>query len=492
MECEFTNRPESRAWLRSLCCLSMLPMTLSTLHAFLVGPSAVRLHAPQAPHARHAPVVARTLNFVATLEVKTSPFAASSPSVGEWFASEEALTILMSQAESARRLTVDEKQQRWLVTTPCVSGLPTRLMPSSQFLTRPLFFSILLYSSLFFSGSSFLAWSHVPRRSWISPWTHQHRGCPSPAASRRPFARAGRLGHRACCRGSTTLPRRRARTASSCATRPLLQTALVKRSVSPRWTSPCPSRSPDYSSHRSYPPDRLKRQGASPSKSCLTGTWRLCSHSSGKGTLRLRRAPRALPRAGMGARRDKEREREPYTDGESRTRRPRDRSHHLHGRVQSGARAAGGAGSVQCERTRAAAVIGIVAVKHSDWRTDLSIVSDLSSAPASARAPDFRSSTAPILHGDVRNETPEQAPRRAGPRFRGRPSCFPVASARRSRRPPTAVPASSWCLVAGGPPHAVRATRGRDPCRAAALAPRMHCHCLCTKCVRDVPARREM
>jgi hypothetical protein len=97
-------------------------VALSTIHAFLVGPSAVRLHAPQAPHARHAPVVARTLNFVATLEVKTSPFAASSPSVGEWFASEEALTILMSQAESARRLTVDEKQQRWLVTTPCVSG----------------------------------------------------------------------------------------------------------------------------------------------------------------------------------------------------------------------------------------------------------------------------------------------------------------------------------------------------------------------------------
>ena len=125
----------------------MLSISLSTIHAFLVGPSAVRLHAPQAPHARHAPVVARTLNFVATLEVKTSPFAASSPSVGEWFASEEALTILMSQAESARRLTVDEKQQRWLVTTPCVSGLPTRLMPSSQFLTRPLFFSILLYSS---------------------------------------------------------------------------------------------------------------------------------------------------------------------------------------------------------------------------------------------------------------------------------------------------------------------------------------------------------
>ena len=114
---------------------TMLSLALSTIHAFLVGPSAVRLHAPQAPHARHAPVVARTLNFIATLEVKTSPFAASSPSVGEWFASEEALTILMSQAESARRLTVDEKQQRWLVTTPCVSGLPTRLMPSSQFLT---------------------------------------------------------------------------------------------------------------------------------------------------------------------------------------------------------------------------------------------------------------------------------------------------------------------------------------------------------------------
>ena len=122
----------------------MLSIALSTIHAFLVGPSAVRLHAPHSPHARHAPVVARTLNFVATLEVKTSPFAASSPSVGEWFASEEALTILMSQAESARRLTVDEKQQRWLVTTPCVSGLPTRLIPSSQFLTRPLFFSILL------------------------------------------------------------------------------------------------------------------------------------------------------------------------------------------------------------------------------------------------------------------------------------------------------------------------------------------------------------
>ena len=152
LECAFTNSPAPGRG----PAVSMLPMTLSTLHAFLVGPSAVRLHAPQAPHARHAPVVARTLNFVATLEVKTSPFAASSPSVGEWFASEEALKILMSQAESARRLTLDEKQQRWLVTTPCETWASNTPHASSQFLT-PVLCS---------SGSSFPAWSHGPRRSW--------------------------------------------------------------------------------------------------------------------------------------------------------------------------------------------------------------------------------------------------------------------------------------------------------------------------------------
>ena len=69
---------------------------------------------------RHAAVIARDLAFVASLEVATEPFAVSRP-LGEWFQQEEALQILMSQAEATRRLDGGDARataQQWEVTTP--------------------------------------------------------------------------------------------------------------------------------------------------------------------------------------------------------------------------------------------------------------------------------------------------------------------------------------------------------------------------------------
>ena len=69
---------------------------------------------------RSSGIVARELTFAAALEVTTAPFAASAErSVGEWLGNEDALKILMSQAESARRLDAGgDVQQRWEVNTP--------------------------------------------------------------------------------------------------------------------------------------------------------------------------------------------------------------------------------------------------------------------------------------------------------------------------------------------------------------------------------------
>ena len=70
---------------------------------------------------RHAPVVARDLAFVADLEVATEPFSIGSKPVGEWFGQEEALKILMSQAESSKRLDGGDAKstlQKWQVNTP--------------------------------------------------------------------------------------------------------------------------------------------------------------------------------------------------------------------------------------------------------------------------------------------------------------------------------------------------------------------------------------
>lgn len=71
--------------------------------------------------ARHGFVIAREVNFVANLEVVTQPFVISDgASIGSWFANDESLKILMSQAESSRRVggSSGEAQQQWLVSTP--------------------------------------------------------------------------------------------------------------------------------------------------------------------------------------------------------------------------------------------------------------------------------------------------------------------------------------------------------------------------------------
>ena len=95
---------------------------------FLLQPFPITASLVTAPHqslhpARHGCVVARELSFVANLEVVTEPFEVGTKPVGEWFAQEEALKILMSQAESSRRLDsagVDPggDMQRWEVITP--------------------------------------------------------------------------------------------------------------------------------------------------------------------------------------------------------------------------------------------------------------------------------------------------------------------------------------------------------------------------------------
>lgn len=70
---------------------------------------------------RHASPLAREVTFVGSLEVFSEPFAVGPRPVGDWFAQEEALRILMSQAEASTRLdagTGSASVQRWEVTTP--------------------------------------------------------------------------------------------------------------------------------------------------------------------------------------------------------------------------------------------------------------------------------------------------------------------------------------------------------------------------------------
>lgn len=78
------------------------------------------VHRSPASTARHGEVVARDLAFVASLDVATEPFAESKP-LGEWFAEQKSLEILMSQAESTRRLDGGDAgaaTQKWEVATP--------------------------------------------------------------------------------------------------------------------------------------------------------------------------------------------------------------------------------------------------------------------------------------------------------------------------------------------------------------------------------------
>jgi hypothetical protein len=70
---------------------------------------------------RHRPVVARDITFAAELQVGSEPFTLGSKPLTKWFAQPEALSILMSQAESSRRLDdgdVTAISQQWEVVTP--------------------------------------------------------------------------------------------------------------------------------------------------------------------------------------------------------------------------------------------------------------------------------------------------------------------------------------------------------------------------------------
>ena len=75
--------------------------------------------APAGP--RHSRVVAREVTFTADLDVTSEPFTVGSKTVGDFFAQPEGLQVLMSQAESSRRLDTagdGAVKQRWEVATP--------------------------------------------------------------------------------------------------------------------------------------------------------------------------------------------------------------------------------------------------------------------------------------------------------------------------------------------------------------------------------------
>ena len=98
--------------------LIVLLSLIASATAFVASPPLAR---PDTTYAdRHGAVVARQLAFVADLTVETEPFKVGAKSVGEWLAQEDALKILMSQAESSRRLDNGESStaQRWEVATP--------------------------------------------------------------------------------------------------------------------------------------------------------------------------------------------------------------------------------------------------------------------------------------------------------------------------------------------------------------------------------------
>ena len=103
----------------------LLAFLLHSSTAFTLARAPVLNGHPLAPatRARHHAVVAREIAFVAQSEARCEPFAATrARPLGDWFAQEDALRILMSQAESCRRLDEDappgSETQRWEVITP--------------------------------------------------------------------------------------------------------------------------------------------------------------------------------------------------------------------------------------------------------------------------------------------------------------------------------------------------------------------------------------
>mmetsp|Transcript_45008 Transcript_45008/g.105150 ORF Transcript_45008/g.105150 Transcript_45008/m.105150 type:complete len:236 (-) Transcript_45008:78-785(-) len=100
-----------------MCMRMCMCMCLMGAAAALQAQTACRRAATAA---RHCTPYARDLAFVAGLVVATEPFAVGEKPIGSWFAEEQALSILMSQAESARRLDSggrDASVQRWKVAT---------------------------------------------------------------------------------------------------------------------------------------------------------------------------------------------------------------------------------------------------------------------------------------------------------------------------------------------------------------------------------------
>lgn len=70
-------------------------------------------------HQRHAQPLSAEITFKARSEVASPPFSLGSKPVGDFFAEEDALRVLMSQADSSQRLDHGESknQQRWEVFT---------------------------------------------------------------------------------------------------------------------------------------------------------------------------------------------------------------------------------------------------------------------------------------------------------------------------------------------------------------------------------------
>ena len=143
VHCAFTNCPATRAWPRGQ------HAAYDALHASRLLGGPISRPAPRASSASRAPCTGRRPHSQLRGHARGEDLSLCCLLAISW-------RVLMSQAESARRLTLDEKQQRWLVTTPCETWASNTPHASSQFLT-PVLCS---------SGSSFPAWSHGPRRSW--------------------------------------------------------------------------------------------------------------------------------------------------------------------------------------------------------------------------------------------------------------------------------------------------------------------------------------
>ena len=101
----------------AVCWVTLLSAPVAAAFAF---PRAAPARHRADANPRHGAVVARDLSFVADLTVRTEPFAIGTKPLGEFFKEEEALKILMSQAESSKRLDSGDSDtaQRWEVATP--------------------------------------------------------------------------------------------------------------------------------------------------------------------------------------------------------------------------------------------------------------------------------------------------------------------------------------------------------------------------------------